>query len=109
MKDHNNLLLKNQSGFQSSNSTINQLTETYIIISNLDKGKKLCSYFVIYQKHFIRSNINVSSINYKNMESGGKSLDGLKIILRIEHKRLLSRPIPQELKALMLEYPRDQY
>lgn len=102
--------LKTNQDFSDLILLINQLTEIYnIIISNLDKGKKLCSYFVIYQKHFIRSNINVSSINYKNMESGGKSLDGLKIILQIEHKRLLSRPIPQELKALMLEYPRDQY
>lgn len=42
------------------------------------------------------------------MESEGKSLDRLKIILLIEHKRLLSRAIPQELKELSTnEYPRD--
>lgn len=52
MKDHN-LLFKNQSGFQPSDSTINQLTEIYnIIISNLDKGKDIMFIFCDISKAF---------------------------------------------------------
>lgn len=67
----------------------------------------------------IRSCVNFKAVRsqkiigtiYKlqNMGSENKSLDGFKIILVIEHKRLSPRAISQELKALMLEYPRDQY
>lgn len=35
------------------------------------------------------------------MVSDGESLDGLKTILLVEHDRLLSKAISQELKALM--------
>lgn len=108
MKDHNNLLLKNQSGFQSSNSTINQLTETYnIIISNLDKGKDIMVIFCDISKTFYK--VWHKCLIYKLQKYGirGEILGWIKIILPIEHKRLLWRAIPQKLKALMLEYPRD--
>jgi len=39
----NNLLFKQQSGFQPNDSTVNQLIDIYnTIIGNLDKGKNVC-------------------------------------------------------------------
>lgn len=62
----------------------------------MTKEKLLCSYFVIQQKCLIRSDMKVSSTNYKNVESEGEFLDGLKIILLTEHKSLSSSFFLQE-------------
>ena len=68
MKDHN-LLFKNQSGFQPSDSTINQLSEIYnIIISNLDKGKDIMFIFCDISKAF--DNVWHKGLIYKLQKYG---------------------------------------
>lgn len=63
MLEHN-ILSKNQSGFQPSDSTVNQLLEIYdTIISNLNKGKDVRLIFCDISKAFDKFDIRVYHIS----------------------------------------------